>query len=148
MITIAQKEADKSKARCKHGAVLTRGGSVLGKGCNSYKTHPKWGSGPLKTLHAEAAALRDALRRGINVRGTTIFVARSGPNSKMSRPCEDCQSLLIEYGVAKVVYTDENGEPVTDWPLSKWDGSPIGRRQQTQNLSSVGSNPTRLTKTT
>lgn len=117
MLTLAIKESKKSMARCRHGAVIVRGGSVLGKGHNTYKTHATFGRGPLRTLHAEAAAIRDARRRGINLRGATIYVARTGENSKMSRPCADCQGMLESYGIRKVVYTGQNGEPITEWPL-------------------------------
>ena len=117
MIKLAIKEASLSQARCKHGAVVTRGGSVLGKGRNTYKTHATRGRGPLRTLHAEAACIRDAERRGINLRGATIYVARTGNKSQMSRPCLDCQQMIEDYGIRKVVYTDETGAVITTWPL-------------------------------
>ncbi len=115
MINLALKEAQRSKVRCQHGSVVSRGGSVLGKGYNKYKPHARWGSGPMNTLHAEAAAIRDAVRRGIKLRGATIFVARTGP--RMSKPCSACQKLIEQYGISKVVYTDDEGNVITTYPL-------------------------------
>jgi deoxycytidylate deaminase len=117
MIRLAKKESVKSTCRCRHGATVVRGGSVLGKGYNKYKTHATLGGGPLKTLHAEAAAIRDAVRRGIDLRGATIYVARTGKGSNMSRPCGDCQAMIEAHGIRKVVYTDEDGNVLTEYPL-------------------------------
>lgn len=116
MIAAALKESKKSECRSQHGAIITRGGSVLGKGSNTYKTHPTWGGGPLKTLHAEAAAIRDAVRQGINVRGATIYVVRGG--ERMSKPCPSCKKFIMQYGISKVVYTDGEGNIVTEYPLN------------------------------
>jgi deoxycytidylate deaminase len=115
MINLALKESKKSTARVKHGAVLVRGGSVLAKACNSYRTHPKWGGGPLRTLHAEAAVIRKAISRGIDPKGSVIYVARK--NAQMSKPCPSCQAIIEEHGIRKVVYTDREGNVVTEWPL-------------------------------
>lgn len=117
MIGLALKRAQKSTCRTQHGAVVVQGHRVVGIGHNSYKTTPSWGSGPLSTLHAEAAAIRDAVRRGINLHGATIFVARFGVANQMSRPCHDCQKRIKEYGISKVYYTDESGFVVSEWPL-------------------------------
>lgn len=117
MLNVAKKESQKSSCRCQHGAAVSKGNRLLGKGHNSYKPHPTWGGGPLKTLHAEAAAIRDAIRRGIDVRGATIYVVRTSENSQMSKPCPSCQQLIEDYGIRKVVYTNEEGEVVSEWPL-------------------------------
>jgi len=118
MITAAFKESQKSTCRCKHGAIVSKNGRVLGRGHNDYRSHGgHWGGGPLRTLHAEAAAIRDAVRRGIDVRGTTIYVTR-GDTSRMSKPCVSCRTLLEKHGIAKVCYTDEHGNILTEWPLT------------------------------
>lgn len=114
MIQQARKEAKKSKCRCKHGAVITKGGSTLSKGYNSYKPHPTFGSGPLLTLHAEAAAIRFAVSKGINLKGATIYVVRHGGLSDMSKPCNSCKNLIKLYGIRKVVYTDQLGNIVKE----------------------------------
>lgn len=117
LITVAFKESQKSACRTRHGAVVAKNGRVLGRGHNSYRSHGgQWGGGPLNTLHAEAAAIRDAVHRGIDVRGTTLYVTRGNAN-RMSKPCVSCQALLEKYGISKVVYTDEEGNVLTEWPL-------------------------------
>ena len=118
MITVALKEAHKSSCRTRHGAIVAKNGRVLGRGHNSYRSHGgQWGGGPLKTLHAEAAAMRDATHRGIDVRGCTLYVTR-GDTNRISKPCPSCQALLERYGISKVVYTDEEGNVLTEWPLA------------------------------
>ena len=114
MIHQARKEAIKSKCRCKHGAVITRGGSTLSKGYNSYKPHPTFGGGPLLTLHAEAAAIRFAVNKGINLKGATIYVVRHGGLSDMSKPCLNCEELIRAHGIRKVVYTNKLGNIITE----------------------------------
>lgn len=116
MITLAKKLAKKSKCRCKHGSVVAKGNRVYGMGCNSYKEHPTWGGGPLLTLHAEAAAIRDAQRRGVDLKGKNLYVVRIDSQSAMSRPCKSCQRLIEEVGIRKVYYTDKNGNIIQTWP--------------------------------
>ena len=113
MISIALKESEKSKERTRHGAIIVSGGRVLSRGHNTNRSHPKWGSGPLGTIHAEADAIRQAIAKGINLKGSTIYVARTG--SQMSRPCKNCQKLIRKYEIRKMVYTD-GGKIVSEWP--------------------------------
>lgn len=117
-VKMCLKLSNSSKCRCQHAAILVSAGRVLSVGFNSYKTHPTWGSGPLKTLHAEAAAIRRAVSRGIDVRGSTIFVVRNnkGQGGRMSKPCNGCQTIIEQYGISKIVYTDETGAVIEEWP--------------------------------
>ena len=55
----------------------------------------------------------------MDLRGTTIYVARNGHNNQMSRPCDGCRRLIKKYGISKIVYTNESGEVISEWPLSK-----------------------------
>ena len=124
MIRLAAKEARRSRCNNQHGAVVAKKNRVLGKGCNMYKSHPKWGAERIDTrhslqfftIHAEANAIRRAVNKGIDVRGATIYVTRTGSQSQLSRPCADCQKLIEEYGIRKVVYTDEEGNIIDEYP--------------------------------
>ena len=116
MIRLAKKIARTSECRNKHGAVVTSGRRVLGVGANTYRTHATYGGGPLQTLHAEAAAIRDAKRKGIDLRGKDLYVARIDAHSKMSKPCPSCARLIEAEGIRKVYYTDENGCVVDEYP--------------------------------
>lgn len=89
--------AEKSSHYYRHGALVTKGGSLLGWGHNH---HGK---------HAEMSALA-----GIwpdKRRGVVIWVGRltRGGSWANSRPCEDCQRYLEAYGVGKVVYSTPRG---------------------------------------
>ena len=117
LLKIATKQARQSEVRCQHGAVVSRGGSILSAAHNTYNKHPRWGSGPMYSIHAEAAAIRTAVRKGIDLRGATIVVVRTGNTSQMSKPCEACQALIEKYGIRKVRYTDEDGNIITEIPL-------------------------------
>lgn len=65
-------------------------------------------------MHAEAAAIRDAVRKGVSLKGATIYVARD--SALMSRPCSSCLKLIKKYGIEKIVYTAGDGSIETEWP--------------------------------
>lgn len=100
-----KKIAQKSKCRFKLGAVIARGNRVLAKAYNINKTHPKYGSGKFKALHAESAVIYQSIRRGIDLRGTTMYVYRY--NDNLAKPCPCCQKLIEKYGIKKVIYSGE-----------------------------------------
>ena len=50
------------------------------------------------TTHAEANAANDAYRRGLAVRGGTMYLTKE--------PCEVCHGLLRDWGVIRVVWRD------------------------------------------
>ncbi len=74
------------------GAVLVRGGKVVGEGWN----RPIRAQDP--TAHAEIQALRDAGRRQRNYRlpETTLYVTLE--------PCAMCAAALVQARVARVIY--------------------------------------------
>jgi diaminohydroxyphosphoribosylaminopyrimidine deaminase/5-amino-6-(5-phosphoribosylamino)uracil reductase len=73
------------------GAVLARGGEILGEGWHKRAGEP----------HAEVNAISAALRRGKDVRGATIYVTLE-PCSTIGRT-PACTSALIENGLSRVV---------------------------------------------
>lgn len=108
MLDRAQSLAETSACKqWKHGAVIIKGGRILGSGINSDRNDPNLVADP-KTqaaVHAEVAALRAA--GSSDLRGATIFVARVNRKGepRMSKPCINCQAALAARGVKKVVYT-------------------------------------------
>ena len=100
---VAIKESHKSNHRFKLGACIAKGNKVLTRAHNSRKTHPKFGSGDYKTLHAESYAIYKAVRQGINLKGTTLYVYRK--NNNLAKPCPCCMGLIHEYGIKKVIYS-------------------------------------------
>ena len=115
-LSVARYFATKSKARNTHGAVVVKGGRVLGTGWNKDRNHPLIVSPEhIKTdcsYHAEEVAIREA---GSNLKGAVIYVARVNKHGKDrdSMPCFKCASLIREAGIKKIVYTSEKGEHVS-----------------------------------
>lgn len=116
-LSVARYFATKSSARNTHGAVVVKGGRVLGTGWNKSRNSPHNVSPErIKTdcsYHAEEIAIREA---GENIRGAIIYVARVNRQGKdrNSTPCPKCVSLIKEAGIKKVVYTTEKGEHVSN----------------------------------
>jgi deoxycytidylate deaminase len=96
-------EAKKSKHRFKLGAAVAKGKKILVKAHNCNKTHPRYGSGPYSTLHAESNAIYKAVRQGIDLVGSTIYVYRV--NDNLAKPCPCCMKLIKEHGIKEVVYS-------------------------------------------
>lgn len=80
------------------GAVLVRGGQVLGTGWHRRAGWP----------HAEVEALRDAARRGASVRGATLFVTLEPCCTQGRTP--PCTEAIVAAGLRRVVVaaTDPN----------------------------------------
>ena len=91
-------------------AILRRKGRVVRIGENTSKTHPRfkrqykdgtWGS----HMHAEMNVLR------FSQPGDTLEVMRfTTKGLAMAKPCVHCMKHIIESGITKVSYTDENGK--------------------------------------
>jgi len=107
----------KKLARCstygnfRHGAVVSRGGAIIGLGVNSekyssvgskYRPDNKGHS----TYHAEIAALLGLDRS--QTKGAVVYVARAskGCNAdRMSKPCAMCHAVMEERGISRVYYS-------------------------------------------
>lgn len=93
------------------GAVITKGGRVLGTGHNEI-CYDKLNPHPYTTLHAEISAALQVIKRGdaANLKGATIYIARIGANGfRLARPCPNCLSFLQKVGITKIVYTTNEG---------------------------------------
>ena len=97
----------------KHGAVIVKGGSVIGVGYNKDRNHPDRVSPEhIKShcsVHAEIDAIRDA---GWNVKGAVLYVARINKQGKdrHSKPCSRCEVVIQETQIKKVIYTRNNND--------------------------------------
>lgn len=110
-MTRAARLAQQSTCNQRHGAIIVRGGSVLGAGINMMKNDPDTPGLDPKTqssVHAECAALKSV--RGKNLKGATVYVARVNKRNEplMSKPCENCEAELKRRGVVKMVWTLDN----------------------------------------
>lgn len=81
------------------GAVIVRDGTVIGMG-----HHRKFGG-----LHAEREALADCRRRGIDPRGSTVYVTLEPCNGHGKQP--PCTEALVEAGVGRVVAARADPNP-------------------------------------
>lgn len=100
--------ASTSEQNFKHGAILTKGGSVISVGINRRRTNPALLDQEdyrLSSVHAEVAAIKGS--HGADLKGAVIYVARvnNAGEQMMSKPCEECQKVLRDVGVKKVFYT-------------------------------------------
>lgn len=81
------------------GAVLVRDGTIIGLG-----HHRKFGG-----LHAEREALADCRRRGIDPRGSTVYVTLEPCNGHGKQP--PCTEALIQAGVVRVIAARSDPNP-------------------------------------
>lgn len=97
----------------KHGAVVVKGGRVIGTGFNKNRNSPLVVSeNHIKTHcseHAEVNAIKDA---SYNVKNAVIYVARVNKHGKdrNSKPCDKCFEIISKLGIKKIIYTVENNE--------------------------------------
>lgn len=107
-LDLAVRLAETSDGENKHGAVVVKSGRVRGMGVNKWRNRdvhivPDTEHNPHISVHAEIMALS----RAGQVKGATVYVARVSKNGeeRYSRPCERCESELINRGVKRVIYT-------------------------------------------
>lgn len=113
-LSVARYCATKSTARNTHGAVIVKGGRVLGTGWNKVRNNPTVVSPEhIKSdcsYHAEEVAIREAGED--NVRGAIIYVARVNKQGedRDSKPCPKCSEMIESLGIKRVIFTMEAGE--------------------------------------
>lgn len=104
---LAEKVAESSTMKQRHGAVIVKSGRVMSVGINKWRNHPEIiETEKIKqecSVHAEV----DALSRVKNPRGATIYIARVNRlgESGLSRPCNNCFKDLVKSGINKIIYT-------------------------------------------
>lgn len=107
---LALRTAALSNCRYQLGAaIIGKGGNVLSLGSNilkSHTDHKHWPSWVVST-HAEHVCIRHARHRDIDLRGTTMYIARLGGN-EISKPCIMCAEYIYLAGIRTIVYNDGN----------------------------------------
>ena len=106
ILRAAVSESKRSTAKHKHSSVLYKGRNrVLVVAHNEHKTHPTFGSGDYDMIHSEGAAIKKAVRMGLNLKGMKMYNYRNGKDGALlSKPCPCCQQLLEAYGI-EVTYS-------------------------------------------
>lgn len=106
-LNLAITESHKSACKQRHGAVVTKGGDVVGKSYNVTRNqHDTMEIDKADyTIHAEIAALKNVNPE--NVRGSTVYVARINKAGlpMLSKPCTSCLNTLNELQVKRIVHT-------------------------------------------
>lgn len=112
-IKMALKQCQHSKFRFRLGAVITKGGRVLGTGHNITNSYSPLNPHPFKdSIHAEVKAILSVLKRGNpnSLKGASLYVARySSTGPRLARPCSFCMAFAQEVGISKVIYTTNEG---------------------------------------
>ncbi|MFE9934536.1 hypothetical protein [Streptomyces sp. NPDC005533] len=105
-LNLALKQAARSTCRYRVGAVLVKGGRVLGHSFNRRRNCAQIDFRHA-TLHAEEAVLRRSKTPG----GATLYVARLSRAGApaLARPCPRCQEALAAHGVLLARYTTGAG---------------------------------------
>ena len=101
----AIEESKKSTHKFQMGAAIVKGNRVLSRAHNINKTHPTFGSGQYKRLHAEGHAIYKAVRNGLSLEGSTIYVFRK--NHTLAKPCSCCMGLIHKYGIKEIIYSGD-----------------------------------------
>ena len=106
LIETALSLAEQSPCKQRHGAIVVKGGRILGKGFNEYRNEPQdWMPVENVSIHAEIAAMSGIAPD--KLKGATVYVARRGRCNvhACSRPCPRCYDALVKAGVKKIIYT-------------------------------------------
>lgn len=105
--------------RCSHIAFLVKNGKIVHIGTNSCRTHPKTLEYPYQNhqlvgLHAELAVCLKSGKEDLG--GYEMIVLRFDRTGKLnnSKPCCGCQSVIKQFNIDKVWYSNSKGEVVTD----------------------------------
>lgn len=114
----------------KVGCVITYKNKIIGRGCNSEKTHPlqqKYnkryrhfnssnGEFVRHSIHAEMCAITSVsyiVGKNIDWNKAKIFVFRISPGKKFgfgnAKPCAACIHAIADVGIKDIFYTDDNG---------------------------------------
>jgi hypothetical protein len=103
--------------RCSHIAFLIRCGKIVHIGTNSCKSHPETLKYDYKDhqkvgIHAELSVCMKSGKEDLSdFKMVVLRVDRKG-NLANSKPCCGCQSVIKQFNIGEVWYSDSKGEVV------------------------------------
>lgn len=114
LIELAKRISYQSDFTQKHGAVLSKGSTVINTAFNknkfsSFAMRFKKQNPKDATIHAELGAILNMDRK--QTEGSIVYVVRTNKQQefRMSKPCDMCEEALRWVGIKKVVYSTNSG---------------------------------------
>ena len=103
--------------RCSHIAFLIRCGKIIHIGTNSCKSHPETLKYAYKDhqkvgIHAELNVCMKSGKENLKDYSMVVLRVDRKGNLANSRPCCGCQSVVKQFNVGEVWYSDAKGEIV------------------------------------
>ena len=111
VISLAIKEAEKSKERHKIGAIIFKGNKIISKAYNEIRAcsylHPKRKRFEF-SLHAEQRAIINART---SLKRASILVVRINKSGEflLAKPCKYCLAYIEDVGIKNIYYSTKNG---------------------------------------
>ena len=103
--------------RCSHIAFLIRCGKIVHIGTNSCKSHPETLKYAYKDhqkvgIHAELSVCMKSGKENLKDYSMVVLRVDRKGNLANSRPCCGCQSVIKQFNIGDVWYSDSKGEVV------------------------------------
>jgi Cytidine and deoxycytidylate deaminase zinc-binding region len=103
--------------RCSHIAFLIRCGKIIHIGTNSCKSHPETLKYAYKDhqkvgIHAELSVCMKSGKENLKDYSMVVLRVDRKGNLANSRPCCGCQSVIKQFNIGDVWYSDSKGEVV------------------------------------
>ena len=103
--------------RCSHIAFLIRCGKIIHIGTNSCKSHPETLKYAYKDhqkvgIHAELSVCMKSGKENLKDYSMVVLRVDRKGNLANSKPCCGCQSVIKQFNVGEVWYSDSKGEVV------------------------------------
>lgn len=103
--------------RCSHIAFLIRCGKIIHIGTNSCKSHPETLKYDYKDhqkvgIHAELSVCMKSGKENLKDYSMVVLRVDRKGNLANSKPCCGCQSVIKQFNIGEVWYSDSKGEVV------------------------------------
>ena len=103
--------------RCSHIAFLIRCGKIIHIGTNSCKSHPETLKYAYKDhqkvgIHAELSVCMKSGKENLKDYSMVVLRVDRKGNLANSKPCCGCQSVIKQFNIGEVWYSDSKGEVV------------------------------------
>ena len=103
--------------RCSHMAFLIKCGKIVHIGTNSCKSHPKtleydYKNHQLVGLHAELNVCMKSGKENLKDYSMVVLRVDRRGNLANSKPCCGCQSVIKQFNIGDVWYSDSKGDVV------------------------------------